>query len=320
MSLQPVRPVVRDGDLYLPQVDLWLDASRRRPTAFVSHAHTDHARARHGSIICTPATAALMRLRLKSFNSSTHAFGKAFRRKGYVLRLVPAGHVLGSAQLLVESPNWRFVYTGDFKLTESLTCKTAEIVPADCVLMEATYAQRKYTFPEVADVRQQVVAFARQALSASRVPVLLGYAVGKGPELVKILQEENVPVVAGSEIVKTIRVYRRYGVPFEQMDEWAGRQTDAAVVTTPTAWRRSAHRSGATWRVAMATGWGADDRAFEWMTFDEMIPLSDHADWPSLWRYVKQASPREVFVVHGYAKSFAAALRAEGLDARTLDG
>jgi len=316
--LSPVRPVLRDGDLYLPELDLWLDPSRRRPVAFISHAHSDHARARHGSILCTPATAALLRLRLRSFNATTYEFDQTFRRKGYRLRLIPAGHVLGSAQLLVESPRWRFVYTGDFKLSESLTCRPGRIVPVDCLLTEATYAQRKYTFPDVVQVRQRIVRFARQALSESKIPVLLGYAVGKGPELVRILQQADVPVVAGAEIVKTVAVYRRCGAKFEPLEDWSGRRRTAAIVTTPYAWRRSVRRSRTLYRVAMVTGWALNEPTFEQLPYDEMIPLSDHADWPALWQYVRQADPREVYVVHGYAKAFAAALRSAGFDARTL--
>ncbi len=48
--------------IYLPEAGLWLDPQRRTPLAFVSHAHSDHAR-RHDRVLATPETLELMRVR-----------------------------------------------------------------------------------------------------------------------------------------------------------------------------------------------------------------------------------------------------------------
>jgi Cft2 family RNA processing exonuclease len=315
--LQPIRPVVRDADLYLPAVDLWLDPACSRQSAFVSHAHGDHVRSRHGSVLCTPATAGLIRLRMRRFHATTLEFNQKIQRKGYTIRLIPAGHILGSAQLVVESPGWRFVYTGDFKLTQSLTCPPAEVIPADCLLMESTFAEASYRFPPVARLRERIVAFATGALAKGKTPALLGYAVGKGPELVRILQVAGVPVVASSEIVRTVEVYRRFGVPFDPLEGWWGRRREAVLVTTPGAWARTI-RNRDEWRVAIATGWSSDEPTFDSLKYDQMIPLSDHADWPGLWEFVERTRPRETYVVHGRAWPFARALRAKGYEAQAL--
>jgi Cft2 family RNA processing exonuclease len=314
---QPIRPVLRDGDLYLPGLDLWLDPALSRPNALISHAHADHVRSRHGSVLCTPATAALIRLRLRKFRATTLEFGQSTNRKGYTVRLIPAGHVFGSAQLVVESSRWRFVYTGDFKMTESLTCPPVEVLPADCLLMESTFADARYAFPPVAQLRERICDFARQALTQGKTPVLLGYAIGKGPELVRILQAGGVPVVAGNEIMRVIDVYRRLGVAFDPIEGWWGRRREMALVTTPAAWARTVRKTDE-WRVALATGWATDQPTFDSLPYDTMIPLSDHADWPGLWQYIEQARPRETYVIHGRAWPFARALRAKGYEARAL--
>jgi Cft2 family RNA processing exonuclease len=316
-ALQPIRPVLRDGDLYLPGVDLWLDPAYSRPTAFISHAHADHVRCRHGSVLCTPQSAGLIRLRLRKFRAAALAFGQRLQRRGYTIRLIPAGHIFGSAQLVVESSKWRFVYTGDFKLTESLTCEPIEVVPADCLLMESTFANARYTFPPATVLRRQIVDFACDALNQGKTPVLLGYAIGKGLELVRILQTAGVPVVAGGQIVRTVEVYRRFGVTFDALEGWWGRRRRAALVMTPSAWARTI-RNRDEWRVAMATGWATDEPTFDSLKYDAMIPLSDHADWPGLWQYVERAHPRETYVIHGQAWPFARALRAKGYEARAL--
>ncbi len=201
-------------------------------------------------------------------------------------------------------------------MTESLTCPSVQVVPTDCLLMESTFASARYSFPPVPALRQRICDFARQVL-AGATPVFLGYAIGKGPELVRILQAGGVPVVAGNEIIRVIEVYRRLGVEFDPVEGWWGRRREAALVMTPAAWARTI-RTGDQWQVAMATGWATDQPTFEALQYDAMIPLSDHADWPGLWQYVEQAKPRETYVTHGKAWAFARALRAKGHEARAL--
>jgi Cft2 family RNA processing exonuclease len=46
--------------------------------------------------------------------------------------------------------------------------------------------------------------------------------------------------------------------------------------------------------------------------------LSDHADFDDLLRFVDRVRPRQVYTVHGFAREFAATLRARGIDALAL--
>ena len=61
MARVPVELV--GGELRVARSGLFLDARRRSPCAFVSHAHGDHI-GRHDRTIATPATLALMEHRL----------------------------------------------------------------------------------------------------------------------------------------------------------------------------------------------------------------------------------------------------------------
>ena len=70
----------------------------------------------------------------------------------------------------------------------------------------------------------------------------------------------------------------------------------------------------------MVTGWGMDDSARYRYGVDEIIPLSDHADYPDLLNFVEQVSPKVIYTMHGYDKDFAADLRRLGHEAWTLSG
>ena len=114
---------LKNGSIYIPVLDLYLDSTKKQSTGFISHAHGDHI-ARHERIICTPETARILSLRLKN---PTCEILPLFRKKKInngAITLYPAGHILGSAQLYFESPGGSLLYTGDFRTRPSRTVES----------------------------------------------------------------------------------------------------------------------------------------------------------------------------------------------------
>jgi len=51
-----------------------------------------------------------------------------------------AGHILGSAQILMEYKGARYLYTGDIKMQHDPTCEPIDLVQADVLITETTFA------------------------------------------------------------------------------------------------------------------------------------------------------------------------------------
>src|SRR4051812_34525472 len=99
---------------------LYLDSRTPRPLSFVSHAHSDHI-ALHEQALATAATAALCNHRLGASEFTELKYGEELRLDpDTMIRAHPAGHILGSAMLHVARPEGTLLFTGDFKLRESL--------------------------------------------------------------------------------------------------------------------------------------------------------------------------------------------------------
>src|SRR5215475_6954157 len=95
--------------------DFHIDPTRAVERAVITHGHSDHARAGHGSVLATKETLAIMAERYGAeFAGSTQAlaYGESVKLGDLSVRLVPAGHVLGSAQVVVESGGARAVVSG----------------------------------------------------------------------------------------------------------------------------------------------------------------------------------------------------------------
>src|SRR3954463_721682 len=90
--------------LYCPPGDFHIDPTQPVDHAVITHGHSDHARAGHGTVLATPQTLAIMRARCgEDCAGSMQAtpYGETVRRGPVEVSLVPAGHVLGSAQAVL---------------------------------------------------------------------------------------------------------------------------------------------------------------------------------------------------------------------------
>src|SRR6202163_3086594 len=185
-----------ERSLYVADLNLWIDSMRPRTRCYVSHGHSDHAR-EHDTIVTTPANAAICGTRFAgaiargkqtsllpmprrpACDFELHAYNVPWEEGGHRLTLFSAGHVLGSAQLLIEGERGRFVYTGDFKLGRAYTCEPAEVKRCDTLLMECTYGRPQYVFPPRDEVEDAIVSFATKALEDGRAPIFFAYTLGK---------------------------------------------------------------------------------------------------------------------------------------------
>ena len=308
-----------DRGVYLPHENLWLDPWNRKPFAFVSHAHSDHI-APHDEIIVSERTARLMQARLPGKrNEHMVAFGERKTIRGLDLMLLPAGHIAGSAQLFLETKNGSLLYTGDFKLRPGRSTELTEWRHAETLIMETTYGLPRYRLPPTDEVIGQIVAFCRDALEAGAVPVLLGYSLGKAQEILSSLTGTGLkPMLHGSVHAMT-RIYEQFGQSFCEYERYKAEDVAGKVLIFPP----SANRSHMLERirdkrVAMITGWVVDPNAVYRYQVDAAFPLSDHADYTDLLRYVELVQPRRVLTLHGFAAEFARDLRDRGVDAWAL--
>ena len=305
--------------LHLPQIGWWLDAQARCERAFVSHAHSDHV-ARHKEILCTPATARFLHARIPGRRTMTELrFGRPHALEfGVTATLYPAGHILGSSQILLESgEHGSMLYTGDFKLRPGLAAEPCATPRADTLIMETTFGLPRYAFPPEAEVIAQLVAFCQTAVAEGATPALLCYSLGKSQEVLRALAGAGLPVMLQGETLRLTRIYEQLGVEFPPHREFDAREVAGHIVICP------AHSQGLLSRVpavrtAAITGWALDPGAIHRLRCHAAFPLSDHADFPDLLRFVDLVQPKRVLTVHGFAREFAATLRARGIDALAL--
>ncbi len=310
--------------IYLPEADLWLDPHFGVERAFISHAHSDHV-ARHQTTFCSELTQHLMRERygLKK-GGAFHALPmrESFEWEGWELRLLPAGHILGSAMLHLtrKSDGATLLYTGDYKLRQGLSSERCELLQADTLIMETTFGLPHFRFPPMSEVISQMLKFVRETLEDGGIPVMLGYSLGKAQEILCSLAEAGFPVMLHKSVWEMTEAVKPILGKLPEYRLFDAAEARGHVLLFPPSNGKSlALKKLKVCRTAMMTGWALQPGARYRYQVDEIFPLSDHADYPELIETVEVVKPRRVYLVHGYTQEFAADLRARGLEAWTLE-
>ena len=246
-------------------------------------------------------------------------FGQERNINGMQITLLPAGHIFGSAQFFLRTKDDSVLYTGDFKLRRGQSAEPAEWTAADTLIMETTYGLPRYRLPPTEEVIGQIVAFCRDAIENNEVPVLLGYSLGKAQEILCALAGAELTPMLHGAVYQMTRIYEQYGQKF--CDYVRYRANDVAgkvLICPPSANRSRMLEKIPRKRVAMISGWAVEPNAIYRYQVDAAFPLSDHADYDDLLRYVDLVKPKRVLTLHGFAGQFACDLRARGIEAWAL--
>jgi len=321
----PLGVVSRPEGLYAPGLDLFLDPTKPVPRAFVSHAHGDHAGAgTMGELYASRQTAELMQARFGVENACPLDWDAPIQLDTPLgaasITIAPAGHTLGAAQLVADTPEGRLVYSGDYQSGGGLTHAAGAPIRCDVLVIESTFGLPIFRFPPRQEVRARIVTWCQERLRAGESPVLLAYALGKGQELARALGDAQIPVMAHGAIHKMAMVYERLGVPMPLLRRYDRADTDPAVLLVPPRARtQPIVKKRKKPCIGYVSGWALIDAARERFDADAVFPLSDHADFDDLVETVERSGAARVYVTHCSAEPLASILRARGVEASAVD-
>ena len=320
---------VRPEGLYVRPADVFVDPLRPVPRAIVTHGHSDHARPGHGMVIATPATLAIMALRLgegAGREPKPLDYGRTVTLGDVRLRLEPAGHVLGSAQVVLEYAGTRVVVSGDYKRRADPTCARFVPVPCDLFITEATFGLPVFRHPpagaEIARLLDSV------ALFPERCHVVGAYALGKAQRVIAELRAAgwDRPVYLHGALQAMCGLYERHGVALgpllpattgekgQARAELAGSIVVAPPGAVADRWARRLPDP----LVCVASGWMRVRQRAKAQGVELPLVISDHADWDELLATFADVGAGEVWVTHGREEALVHAAAGMGIRARAL--
>jgi putative mRNA 3-end processing factor len=280
--------------LYCKYGDFYLDPQLPVQHAVITHAHADHAKSDNYEIYVTPATLAFMQLRYgKSAGKliNTIAYSSPFNIGGVTITFIPAGHMPGSAQILMEYQGARYLYTGDYKLQHDTTCEPLEWVKADVLITESTFADPETAHPDpVEEIKK---------LNDIKINILLGaYSLGKSQRLIRLINNHapQKKILVHHRIMPINAIYEKMGFALGNHQIYGRKlmkeQQEYVYIVPPFTFDSYIRATGV--KRLFASGWknlqvNAQDTLF----------ISDHADWNDIIETINQTQPQQVWTLHG---------------------
>jgi putative mRNA 3-end processing factor len=311
--------------LHCPAAEAWIDPWRPVPRALITHAHADHARPGCGEYWAIGASEAILRQRLgQAIRLHSVDYGQELRLANARLSFHSAGHVLGSAQILLEAAGERWLVSGDYKRDRDPSCQPFTPVSSDVLISEATFGLPIYRWRPGSEVAREILAWWRQA--PERPSLLFCYAFGKAQRLLAELQALGVEeeVLLHGAVQALTGAYRDQGValaPSRPLSDLArGESLAGRLVLAPPSARRSPWMKRFRQpQTAFASGWMAVRGARRRRGDQRGFVLSDHADWQGLIDTVRQSGARQVYLTHGQGDLLARYLQEqEGIAAEAI--
>ena len=291
--------------VYVVPADAWIDPSKAVDRALVTHGHADHARGGHGQTVATPETLAIMDLRYNTREGATPVeYGETIRLRGGVdATYIPAGHVLGSAQILLEHAGERVVITGDYKRRADPTCPPFQVTLCDIFITEATFGLPLFTHPPIEEEMAKLLS--RLEAYPDRCVLVGAYALGKAQRVIAELRAagHSQPIYLHGAMEKMCRLYEEFGVDLGELRLVADHEKDdmrgAIVVSPPSALNDRWSRRLPDPITAMASGWMRVRQRARQRNVELPLVISDHADWNELTSTIQEVNPHETWITHG---------------------
>jgi putative mRNA 3-end processing factor len=280
--------------LYCKLGDFYIDPVVPVTTAVISHAHADHAISGNREVYATNATFAFMNLRYGAKFAKMQnvvSYNTSLKINDVTITFIPAGHMLGSAQVLMEYEGVRYLYTGDFKLQADGTCEPLAWVNADVLITESTFANPAISHPDpIAEI---------QKINDIKINILLGaYSLGKSQRLIKLIGD-NAPqkkILVHYRIQPINHIYEKMGFPlgkYEIYNRKLMKNQDEFVYIVPPFTFDSYIRATGVKRL-FASGWKELQ-----VNKQDTLFISDHVDWNDILQTVNRVQPKQIWTLHG---------------------
>ncbi|QAY77142.1 ligase-associated DNA damage response exonuclease [Sphingosinicella sp. BN140058] len=290
--------------IYVKPADAWVDPSTPKARALVTHGHADHARGGHEDVWATPETLAIMECRYGPQPGGRAVdYGEVIRIGEVDISFVPAGHVLGSAQIVLEHAGERVVVSGDYKRRSDPTCLPFEPVPCDVFVTEATFGLPVFRHPDTASEMDRLLL--RLHENPDRCVLVGAYALGKAQRLMAELRGRGYrdPIYIHGALQRLCDLYAEQGVDLGDVRPATGVSKDELrgriVVAPPGALNDRWSRRLPDPITAMASGWMRVRQRARQRNVELPLIVSDHADWDELTDTITELKPREVWITHG---------------------
>ena len=315
-----------DKNLHIIPINTHIDPYKPVENAIITHGHADHAKPGHKNVLATKETIEIMKIRYGencAENFQELKLNQKLKIDDVSITFYPAGHILGSVQVLAEFKGEKINFTGDYKISKDKTCTQFQPVKCHSLVTEATFGLPIFQHPnenfEINKLLNSLQLFPER-------PHIIGvYALGKAQRVLSLLRQQgydNEIFIHGS-LEKLCNYYQKNGIflgKVSKVNNTIKKNYDGEIILAPPSaiknvWSRKFDDP----IISQASGWMSIKQRAKQSLVELPLIISDHADWNELTDTVKEVSPENVLVTHGREEALLSFLKKKGYNCGSLN-
>ncbi len=317
--------VKRKSGLFCEPGNFYIDPIRPVDRALITHAHTDHARPNNKKILATKETINIMKIRYQDNYCETSqkiSYGEYVNIHGVKIKFIPAGHILGSAQISLEYKGEKIVVSGDYKRRYDQTCQPFEINKCNTFITEATFALPVFKHPDDKLEAKKIVDSINN--NPSQIHLIGVYALGKCQRLICLLRNLgfNKTIYLHGALIKISDYYSSEDIglgDLKNVSELKDFRGEELVLCPPSGLHDRWSQKFKNPIKGFVSGWMTIRQRIKQKNINLPIIISDHADWNELTETIKEVSPENVLVTHGREEALLSFLKKKGYNCGSLN-
>ena len=293
-------------NLYISPINTYIDPSKPVENAIITHGHADHAKPGHKNVLATKETINIMKIRYGencAQNFQELKLNKSLKIDDVEITFYPAGHILGSVQVLAEYKGEKINFTGDYKTKNDKTCENFEPVRCHTLVTEATFGLPVFQHP---NEHNEIKKLIRSLELFPNRPHIVGvYALGKAQRIIGLLRQQKYDkeVFIHGALEKLCNYYveekiflgKLLKTNLKDKKEYQGQ----IILAPPSAIKNVWSRKFEDPIICQASGWMSIKQRAKQSLVELPLIISDHADWNELTQYIKLTGAENVYVTHG---------------------
>ena len=315
---------ILDYRLNIKPLNIFVDPQTPVEKAIITHAHTDHAKPGNGKVLATKETIEIMKLRYgnncaKSFQSIR--YGERIKINGINISFFPAGHILGSAQILIENQGYKTLITGDYKTIDDEISKPFELIKCNTLITEATFGLPIFQHPKPEGELKKIIYSINENKNSTH---LIGcYALGKAQRIIHLLRKsgyEKTIYIHGA-LEKICNYYKSQNILLGKLEKVSNSKKNFKndiIIAPPSALRDSWSRKFKNKISCQASGWFSIKQRVKQNQIEIPLVVSDHSDWTELTKTIINSNAERIWVTHGNEEGLVYWIKKRGLDAQPL--
>ena len=295
-----------DKNLHIIPINTHIDPYKPVENAIITHGHADHAKPGHKNVLATKETIEIMKIRYGencAENFQELKLNQKLKIDDVSITFYPAGHILGSVQVLAEFKGEKINFTGDYKISKDKTCTQFQPVKCHSLVTEATFGLPIFQHPnenfEINKLLNSLQLFPER-------PHIIGvYALGKAQRVLSLLRQQgydNEIFIHGS-LEKLCDYYQKNEIflgKVSKVNNTIKKNYDGEIILAPPSaiknvWSRKFDEP----IISQASGWMSIKQRAKQSLVELPLIISDHADWNELTDYIKYTEAENVYVTHG---------------------